>query len=209
MGASYNSNSLPQLDAVESSISFIQQAIDVLNVDSSSFPVIIADFGSSHGNNSLYAIKTIIDFIKQSKKSESSLLVIHNDLPTNDWTSLFNVLNQDKSYFGFSSGRSFYEQCLPSNFLTIGYSSTAIHWLSRKPCNISNHWICLFAADEEFAAFKAQAQHDYEDFLENRSRELRQGVVFSFLLFFLRMKRERLHLIIHSINSINVLNYFH
>jgi hypothetical protein len=148
MTGSYNSNSLPQLGAVQSSIPFIHQAIDALDIVSPSFPVIIADFGSSHGVNSMYAIKSIIDYIKQSKKSENPFLVIHNDLPTNDWTSLFNVLNQDKTYFGLSSGRSFYEQCLPSNLLTIGYSSTSIQWLSQKPCNISNHCICLFAPVE-------------------------------------------------------------
>jgi hypothetical protein len=178
MTGSYNSNSLPQLGAVQSSIPFIHQAIDALDIVSPSFPVIIADFGSSHGVNSMYAIKSIIDYIKQSKKSENPFLVIHNDLPTNDWTSLFNVLNQDKTYFGLSSGRSFYEQCLPSNLLTIGYSSTSIQWLSQKPCNISNHCICLFAPVEELAAFQIQAQHDYAQFLENRSREMIQGGVF-------------------------------
>jgi hypothetical protein len=177
MGGSYNSNSLPQLSVIQSSISFIEQAIDVLDIVPSSFPIIIADFGSSHGVNSMYAIKTIIDYIKRTKKAENSFLVIHNDLPTNDWTTLFNVLNQDRTYFGLSNGRSFYEQCLPSNVLTIGYSSTSIHWLSQKPCNISNHCYFLFAKDEELAAFKTQAQRDYAQFLENRSHELIKGGV--------------------------------
>lgn len=75
----------------------------------------------------LILVQTIIDYIKRSKNSEYSFLIIDNDLPTNDWTTLFTVLNQDKTYFGLSSGRSFYEQCLPSNFLTISYSSISLH----------------------------------------------------------------------------------
>jgi hypothetical protein len=122
----HNSNSLLQLAAIQSSISFIEQAIGVLYIVPSSFPIIIADFGSSHGANSIYAIKTIIDYIKLILKK----LKIHFQLSitiyqTNDRTTLFDILNQDKTYFGLSNGdRSFYEQCLPSNSLTIAYFLT-------------------------------------------------------------------------------------
>jgi hypothetical protein len=177
MAKSYNSNSLPQLLAIQSSIPFIEKAIDVLDIVPSSFPIIIADFGSSHGANSIYAMKIIIDYIKKLKQTNQSFLIIHNDLPTNDWTSVFNILNDDKTYFGLANGHSFYEQCLPSNSLTIAYSSTSIHWLSRNPCNISNHCMPRFAQGTEFIAFKTQAKDDYAQFLENRSRELIQGGV--------------------------------
>jgi hypothetical protein len=178
MVGSYNSNSSPQLALIQSSMTFIEKAIEVLDIIPSPFPLIIADFGSSHGSNSIYVIKLIIDFIEKLKKIERSFLIIHNDLPTNDWKSLFDVLNhQDKTFFGLANGRSFYEQCLPSNSLTIGYSSASVHWLSRKPCNISNHCISVFAQGEELQAFKSQARDDYRQFLENRSRELVQGGV--------------------------------
>jgi len=178
MYGSYNSNSSPQLALIQSSIPFIKKAIEILDIVPSSFPLIVADFGSSHGSNSIYVIKLIIDYVKELNKTERSFLIIHNDLPTNDWKTLFDVANhQDKTYFGLASGKSFYEQCLPPNSLTIGYSSAAIHWLSRKPCNISNHCISIFAQGEELQAFKAQARDDYRQFLENRSRELVQGGV--------------------------------
>ncbi|CAF3351946.1 unnamed protein product [Rotaria socialis] len=89
-----------------------------------------------------------MDSIQRSKTTENSFLVIHNDLPANNLTSLFDILNQDSIYFGSSNDSSFYEQCLPSNFLTI---------------------------DEELAAFKTQAQYDYAQFLEHRSCELIKG----------------------------------
>ncbi|UJR18245.1 hypothetical protein I4U23_005147 [Adineta vaga] len=141
MTGSYNSNSYAQLAAIQSSRTY---------------------FDSAHGSNSHYIMKIIIDLIHEIKKTERTFLVIHNDLPTNDWSSLFNILLEDKSYFGVANGRSFYEQCLPLNSVTLSHSSSSIHWLSRKPC-------------EELEAFKTQAQLDYIQFLEHRSCELRPG----------------------------------
>ncbi|CAF5086486.1 unnamed protein product, partial [Rotaria sp. Silwood1] len=123
----------------------------------------------------------IIQTLKKTKKlneNKQQILVVHNDLATNDWISLFDILNKNSSYHGVASGRSFYKQCLPSNSLTIGYTSTALHWLSQKPCNLSDQ--CLVHCslnDNEINAFKHQAALDYAHFLEYRSRELVPGGV--------------------------------
>ncbi|CAF1304260.1 unnamed protein product, partial [Rotaria sordida] len=95
MAGSYNSNSRLQMRTVESSLPFIQQAIDVLDLSclSSMQSLIIADFGSSHGLNSMYAVKAIITYIKTSRNEQRSFLIIHNDLPTNNWTILFDLVN--------------------------------------------------------------------------------------------------------------------
>ncbi|CAF3986558.1 unnamed protein product, partial [Rotaria sordida] len=179
MAGSYNSNSRLQMRTVESSLPFIQQAIDVLDLSclSSMQSLIIADFGSSHGLNSMYAVKAIITYIKTSRNEQRSFLIIHNDLPTNNWTILFDLVNNDGSYFGLANGRSFYEQCLPSNSLSIGYCSTSLHWMSCKPCNISNHCVSLFCSNDEHDKFKQQARLDYVKFLEYRSKELLSGGV--------------------------------
>ncbi|CAF0878356.1 unnamed protein product [Didymodactylos carnosus] len=140
-------------------------------------PLIIADFGSSHGLNSIYAMKAIIKYLKTSKNEQRSFLIVHNDLPTNNWAILFDLLNKDGSYFGLANGRSFYEQCLPSNSLSIGYSSASLNWISCKPCNISNHCVSLFALNDEYEKFKQQARLDYTQFLEHRSNELLPGGV--------------------------------
>jgi len=83
---SYNRNSKPQLVAIDLSISFIHQAIDAFDIDNSLLtnPLIIADFGTSHGANSIYAIKLIINYLREKKKDYREPLIIHNDLPTND-----------------------------------------------------------------------------------------------------------------------------
>jgi hypothetical protein len=175
MSNNYNSNSSMQKFVVQSSIKFIEEAIDVLDVDSVD---IIADFGCSQGLNSIYAMKAIINYLKKTNKYVKEPFIFHNDLPTNDWRTLFQLLIEDNSYKGVASGRSFYEQCLPNNSLQIGYSSTSIHWLSKKPCNLSNH--CYIGLSQDFKereAFKYQAYLDYCQFLQHRSRELVPGGV--------------------------------
>jgi len=175
MGKDYNANSRPQNSAVDSTIPYIREAIDVLDISPSSGSLIIADFGSAHGSNSIHAIKLIIQYLKETNKIDDGkqILVVHNDLPTNDWTSLFELIEKENSYNGVASGRSFYGQCLPLNTLSIGFSSTSLHWLSRKPCNLSNHCVATFAQDSgEREAFKYQAKLDLASFFEHRSREL-------------------------------------
>jgi len=175
MDASYNSNSLLQKTAVQLSTEFIKEAIDALDVTSVD---IIADFGSSHGVNSIDAMKTIIDYLRKTKNIVKDPLVIHNDLPTNDWTLLFQLLIKDNSYNGVASGRSFYEQCLPNNSLSIGYSSTSIQWLSKKPCNVPNQCrVDPVESPKECQAFRHQAYLDYSQFLQHRSCELIPGGV--------------------------------
>lgn len=119
----------------------------------------------------------IIEYLRESKKDKRSFLIIHNDLPSNDWSQLFQLLNDDRTYYGMACGRSFYEQCLPSNSVTISHSSTSIHWLSCKPCNIANHCSILFAQDDERNQFAKQARMDLSLFLKHRSHELIVGGV--------------------------------
>ncbi|CAF1312452.1 unnamed protein product [Adineta steineri] len=176
MAGSYNLNSSPQQALIESSMPFIKNAIENLKIRPENCPVLVADFGSSHGSNSMHAIKSIIDYIQELKKTDRQFLSVHIDLPTNDWQSFFGISNnQDKKFFSLATGQSFYQQCLPPDCLTIGYSSGSVHWLSQKPCNITNHCISIFAEGNELQKFKTQARDDYRNFLENRSRELIQG----------------------------------
>lgn len=175
MSKDYNANSRPQKSAVDSTIPYVREAIDLLDTPLSSNPLIIADFGSAHGANSILAMKYIIQYLKETKKiqDEKSLLIVHNDLPANDWRILFDLLEKDKSYHAVASGRSFYEQCLPPNTLTLGFSSTSLHWLTNKPCNISDHCTANFTKNAiEHEAFKRQAKHDLATFFQHRSREL-------------------------------------
>lgn len=167
----YNENSKTQLAALNSMTSLIHLGLAHLNIT----PTVIADFGASHGKNSIEAIKIMIEYLKKTNKLLPSLLIIHNDLPTNDWTTLFQLLAQDNSYYSMANGHSFYEQCLPSNSLSIGFSSYAINWLSKIPNNISNQRFYMLANEQDHQAFKDQAKLDFNAFIQHRSKELQTG----------------------------------
>lgn len=153
---------------------YIHLAIDVFTVRQSKH-WIIADFGSSYGQHSIEMMKTILQCLRQRHQLHQTPLIIHLDLPTNNWTAFFQKLAADRSYHSLAMGRSFYEQCLPTNSLSIGFSQASLHYLSKKPCNILHHCYVHFAQAHEREQFRQQSKVDFETFVEHRARELRSG----------------------------------
>ncbi len=87
-----------------------------------------------------------------------------------------SYLAKDKAVFASAVGRSFYSQILPSNSVNLGWSSWAIHWLSRIPCSIDGHIQVDYCSDEKVrAAYAKQAAHDWHEFVAFRGRELCPG----------------------------------
>jgi hypothetical protein len=64
---------------------------------------------------------------------------------------------------------------VPAGTLHLGFSANSMHWLSRKPCDLTNHVQAVGAAGAELAAFADQARQDWETILLHRARELVQG----------------------------------
>jgi hypothetical protein len=119
-----------------------------------------------------------------SLNTERAISVVHTDLPGNDFTVLFQTINDDpnsyqrgdRAVFSSAVGRSFYEQILPSNSVTLAWTSWAVHWLSRCPAPVPDQVQVLFSADSEArAAFAKQAANDWSQFLSLRERELCPG----------------------------------
>ncbi|CAF1385464.1 unnamed protein product [Rotaria sordida] len=175
MSGSYNENSDPQLAIIHLMTPYMEFGIDELDVSSS--PLIIADFGSSHGRNSVIAMKIFLKYLKEKNKLISPPLIVHNDLPTNDWTKLFQLLAEDKSYNGVANGCSFYQKCLPDKSLAMGFTASSLHWLSKIPFHIKNHCFHTYADNDERQAYEQQAKLDFNTFIEHRSRELVSGGV--------------------------------
>ena len=111
----------------------------------------IADYGTADGGTSM---PLITELIRDHRKRDPNgdVLVTYEDQPNNDFKSLFYVqgikdLGRDgysKSYleefdnvYVTACGTSFHKQCFPSNSVHLGVSFTAMHWLNKKPCNIT------------------------------------------------------------------------
>jgi SAM dependent carboxyl methyltransferase len=146
-------------------------------------PLVIADYGSSEGKNSLAPMRAAIRVLRESLGPERPISVVHIDQPANDFNTLFEVVHRDpESYvaddanvFCSAIGRSFYENVLPKEHVDLGWSSYAAIWLSRIPAFIPGHFISPASTGEVRAAFQRQAAEDWKAFLSLRAHELRPG----------------------------------
>jgi hypothetical protein len=131
----YNKHSHEQGKANAYALPLIPEAIAKIDLDQTGDEFRIADYGSAQGQNSLLPMKTAIAEIRKlarkSGRGSRPISVTHTDLPTNDWTTLFQtVLSSPDSYlvaqndvFCFASGTSVYDQVFPANHIAFGYSA--------------------------------------------------------------------------------------
>jgi SAM dependent carboxyl methyltransferase len=146
-------------------------------------PLVVADYGSSQGRNSLGPMSTAIDLLRARAGRERSILVYHIDRPSNDFNSLFGVLDHDPDRYTLNDsqvypcaiGRSFYESVLPANSVHIAWSAYAAMWVSRCPALIPGHFAFARSTGAVRTAFEQQGSKDWESFLKLRARELRAG----------------------------------
>jgi hypothetical protein len=178
----YNEHSAPQRVAGDIGAQLLANAAAAIPVDGGR-GLVIADYGSSQGRNSLDPMRAAIQHLDGRLESSAPISVVHTDLPENDFAALFTTLRDHPgSYmrvrpnvFGFGAGVSFYEQIFPAGWISLGWSSIAVHWISRVPVNIRAHIFSPLAAPEERAAFAEQSAADWRAFLTHRAQELVAG----------------------------------
>ncbi len=179
----YNRRSAVQAAGASPAVPLLAQAAADVLLPEDGAPIVIADYGSSEGRNSLVPVATAIGVLR-GRDASREISVVHTDLPGNDFNALFRLLDGDpESYarldprvFASAVGRSFYEQLLPTASVTLGWSGWAVQWLSRTPARIPDHVQVACSRDEAArAAFARQAAEDWETFLTHRGRELRPG----------------------------------
>jgi len=165
------------------SLPLLEKAVRDLDVDDEEQPLVIADYGSSQGKNSMAPMRVAIKALRERVGPDRPIVVFHIDQPANDFNTLFQVLDTDPdryvldepNVFPCAIGRSFYESMFPREYIHLGWSSYAAVWLSRIPTLIQDHFIVLRSSGAERAAFEQQAAHDWEAFLSLRARELQPG----------------------------------
>ncbi|KAJ6736297.1 JASMONATE O-METHYLTRANSFERASE-LIKE [Salix viminalis] len=164
----------------------------------------IADLGCSSGPNSLSLISEIIDMIyakcRDLGRPTPELKVFLNDLPCNDFNSIFGSLpafydelrKEKGSEFGpcFVSATpgSFYGRLFPSRSLHCVHSSSSLHWLSQVPPGLESSarrrtttmnkgkiYISKSSSHGVLEAYSLQFQTDFSSFLKSRSKEIAAG----------------------------------
>ena len=180
----YNRSSQVQAAGLSPAVPMLQLAARTVALPPGSQPIVIADYGSSEGHNSLLPLGAAIAILRQRIGPDRAISVVHTDLPENDFSVLFETLNtdpnsylrRDHAVFASAVGRSFYEQILPAGSVTLAWSSWAVQWLSRAPGPIPDQVQVAFSQDASTrAAFSRQAAEDWQQFLTHRERELCPG----------------------------------
>ena len=145
-----------------------------------------ADFGSADGGTSQEMWNNIIKLIRE-KGDHRQIEILYTDLASNDFSTLFKTMQgmHGDENFAFQKnfeniyvhgcGTGFHKQLMTNNSLTLGFSATAMHYVSVRPCLIENHVHMTGANEHEKKLFRDQASRDWETILLNRSKELIQG----------------------------------
>lgn len=179
----YNKHSRIPAEGAALATPFLEKAVSKTALGSEDQPVVIADYGSSQGKNSIAAMQIAIRNLRLRIRPNRSIVVFHIDQPSNDFNTLFEVLNADPdrysrdepNVFPCAIGRSFYEQVLPPDSVHLGWCSYAVVWLSRIPALIPGHFFPLRSTGAVRDAFDQQSAEDWKSFLSLRACEMRPG----------------------------------
>jgi SAM dependent carboxyl methyltransferase len=179
----YNRHSLIPSAGGALALPHLRRAIADTPLGPGDSPIVVADYGSSQGLNSLAPIRLVVEAIRGRAGVDRPIFVYHNDQPSNDFNSLFDVLDKspdgysrgDQNVFPCAIGRSFYESILPADSVHLGWSSYAAMWISRVPAPIPGHFIFARTTGEVRAAWARQGLEDWSRFLSLRGRELKPG----------------------------------
>jgi hypothetical protein len=178
----YNRNSAMQAAGIARILPIWEKVAGTVPVGDES--VVIADYGSSQGRNSMAPMRIAIAALRAKSAAGRTVQVIHTDLPSNDFASLFQALGEDPdSYmkgatgvFPSAVGRSYFEPIIAPGTVHLGWNSWTLQWLSNGSIEVSDHILAGLSESETARdAVIQQAARDWRDFIAARSLELRPG----------------------------------
>ncbi len=171
-------------DVIDGATPMILQALDAMDLPDDGSVFTLSDMGCADGGTSLGMIGTVLRQVRARAPSRP-LNLVYSDQTFNDYNALFHIVHGATDIESslpaiarlhvFASATSFYKAILPPGSLNLGFSATAMHWLSAKPCDISDHVQAVGASGRELAAFAEQGRRDWETILLRRAEELAPG----------------------------------
>ncbi len=183
-GGYYSLATIGAKDVIDGAWPLFEGALEAMDLATGAGPFTMSDMGCADGGTSIDTVGRVLGFVRERAPTRP-LQMVYSDQIRNDYNTLFRIVAGQgpiESYHGkipglhvLASATSFYDQILPAGTLDLGFSATAMHWLSAKPCDISGHLHSTGAEGEELAAFEAQGKRDWERILLQRAAELRPG----------------------------------
>jgi hypothetical protein len=179
----YSKNTIGAKVVIDAAADLVASALSTMDLSQSSTPFTVADFGAADGGTSLDLMRRIVKTVRAANATKA-ITITYTDLPQNDFSVLFHRLHheddtiplgREPNVYTFASGTTFYRQIFPNNTLSLGFSATAMHWLSERPSLIADHVHAMGANKHERELFRRQAIIDWQTILLARARELVSG----------------------------------
>jgi hypothetical protein len=186
----YSDNTKGCFDVIRNASDLVLEAAAQLvdrsaGIASDHTPFVIADYGTADGGTSMPLIYAVVQQVRQ-QAPKRPIFVWYEDQAQNDFKSLFLRLHQQipgpASYLAdfdnvycMASGTTFYDQCFPHNSVDLAFSATAMHWLTRAPCQFDDVLHSAMATGIESEKYRDQAAEDWSAILLNRTKELKPG----------------------------------
>ncbi|KAE8735070.1 hypothetical protein F3Y22_tig00000477pilonHSYRG00339 [Hibiscus syriacus] len=190
---SYANNSVFQKAVISKVTPIIEESIRDMFKEMAPACIKVADLGCSSGPNTFHTISQVIDTIHGICKREElkfpEFEVLLNDLPDNDFNSVFRSVPdfiermkktkgdmvQERCFIGGVAG-SFYDRLFATRSLHFVNSSYALHWLTQLPVGLENNkgnvYMARSSPPNVFQAYADQFQKDFTNFLSLRSKEI-------------------------------------
>jgi hypothetical protein len=189
----YSANTVGAKAVIDAAADLVLEALESMALAGTA-PFAIADYGAADGGTSIDMMRKAIARIRKDAP-ERQIAITYTDLPHNDFSVLFqllqgllpaykeNPLALQPNVFTFGSGMSFYRQIFPDRTVSLGFSATAMHWLSKLPLQIADHPHAVGANPDEKKELRKAALSDWDTILLHRAREMLPGGKFVFANF--------------------------
>ena len=151
-----------------------------------------ADMGCADGGTSMAMWRQVLADVRARVPSRP-IEIVYTDLPRNDFSQLFRAIHGQtdlETYYGaiadlypFASATSFHQPIFPRESVNLAFSATASHYISKAPCNISDHVHMVGAQGLERRQWVETGRLEWERLLHLRARELVRGGRLVFLNF--------------------------
>src|SRR5262249_999948 len=91
-GGAYNRSSAVPAGGLAPAVPWLTEAAKLVPLGSPETPLIVADYGSSQGRNSMAPLSAAISALRERSGADRPIAVVHTDLPGNDFSALFQTI---------------------------------------------------------------------------------------------------------------------
>ncbi|MDP6603947.1 MAG: hypothetical protein QGG17_07120 [Rhodospirillales bacterium] len=183
-GGYYSKATTGAKHVIDGGTPMILEAIASMDIADDGTPFTMADSGCADGGTSIAMVGEVLREVRRRAPSRP-IQMVYTDLPRNDFSQLFHnihgqtdlatYIDDIDDLFVFASATSFHKPMFPPGSLNLGFSATASHYISEKPCVISNHVHMVGAEGAERDAYVERGRLDWESMLLARARDLATG----------------------------------